>query len=77
MVFTLSAFALLALEDTIVAIAPSSWTKHLWKPTHFLFTTTLLLEVFVNGVFWFGMYPFALINLWGKVSAIDILLPAI
>lgn len=31
--------------------------------------------MFINGMFWPGMYPFAIINLWGKMGFIDIVIP--
>lgn len=47
--------------------------RKLWRMSHFLFSLTLALELFLNGVFWFGMFPVAMISLWGKVHVIDIL----
>lgn len=47
--------------------------KHLWKYSHFAFSVTLTVEMFINGMFWFGMYPFALITLWGQNNIGDVL----
>lgn len=32
------------------------------------------MEMFINGMFWFGMYPFAMKHLWGTTGVVDFLI---
>ena len=72
---SLLTFFTLAFENLASENKRWKYKQSFWKLTHFLFTLTLLLEMFINGVFWFGMHPFAILNLWGKIGFIDIMVP--
>lgn len=46
-----------------------------WKVSHFIFTMVLIFEMFITGVYWGGIFPYAIINLWGQIHLYDILNP--
>ena len=50
------------------------WTKSLWKISHSVFVLTLVIEMFINGIYWFGMFPFAIKSkVWGDIGFEDVL----
>jgi hypothetical protein len=46
-----------------------------WKISHGIFTVALVFELFITGVYWGVLFPYAVINLWGKLGVYDILNP--
>lgn len=46
-----------------------------WKVSHFIFTVSLVFQMFITGVYWGGLFPYAVMNLWGTMGLYDILNP--
>ena len=47
----------------------------IWKVSHFIFTLIFVFEMFITGVYWCGIFPYAVIYLWGHLGVYDIVNP--
>jgi hypothetical protein len=66
---------ILLIENLINWKLKESENGMIWKLGHFSFTITLVFEMYIAGIYWGGIFPYGVINLWGHLGLFDILNP--